>query len=325
MTKKMKFIWIDDSPARKTTADNLEKNLGVSVKFWGVKGRNIEEELTEIQNQPQPDLILIDHKLEEVSSGIFKVGSTAATFLREKWPECPIVCITAADPKIDVDSQQRGAYEEIYTSHQISKHYKTVLSIAKSFKRLKENRPSSLEDILAEMKAPKDEHIRIRAIIPQEIKDNFEDKSLIVDISRWMRGVFLQRPGFVYDRLWTATILGVKETSFSKIEELFSSARYTGIFADEASPRWWKSKVLTILSSHIQQSGLPWVKGRSLPGLGKADYSVCFQSQEEYPETVAFIDDTSFTQKPMKLKYTLSHPNYEDLLFFEEARMMKPA
>jgi hypothetical protein len=95
---------------------------------------------------------LIDHKLEDGNTGIFKTGSTAAAFIREQWPDCPIVCITGVDMH-EVDSQQRSLYEELYPYNRISRHYETILSIAKAFKKIKTNRPSSLDEVLSLMKA----------------------------------------------------------------------------------------------------------------------------------------------------------------------------
>lgn len=326
MNKKLAFLWIDDMPGRRTTSDNLKRNLNVKLEFLNLKNKNIEEELLEIQSRQVPDLIVLDHKLEEIGSGLFKLGSTVATFLREKWPECPMIGITAADIRVDVDFQQREAYEEIYSSSQISRHYRTIHSIAKSFKQLRENRPEDVESMLSLMKAPAEDHVRIKSIIPQELRENIGDKSLIIDISRWLRKIFLDRPGFVYDRIWVATFLGLSARGFEKVEKLFRTAKYNGIFADDSSERWWKSKVLNILSTLVDKQGLPWEKGRFLPDIKKAEYSACYASDEEFPETVAFVDDSPAAVRwPMRLKYTIPHPNYEDLLFFDEIRMMKPA
>jgi CheY-like chemotaxis protein len=325
MSKKLRFIWIDDNPQREAESENIRARLGVSMKFVSVKNKNLIDELNAVLKLHEPDLIIIDHKLEDIKSGIFKTGSTAAAFLREKWPQCPIICVTAVDQS-EVDSQQRSLYEEIYSITKISKYDDSVLSIAKAFKVLRKSRPKKITTLLNLIQAPREEHERLKAILPKELKEDFTNKSLYVNISHWIRKTLLMRPGFLYDSLWAATLIGIKEESFKRIEKQFSDARYEGIFLDQSERKWWKSKLLSILSEKVDVAGLPWEKGRKLPGIKKVDHSKCYASGEDYPETVAFIDETRNSKRAqMRLHQTIPHPSYEDLLFFEEIRMMKPA
>ena len=67
----------------------------------------------------------------------------------------------------------------------------------------------------------------------------------------------------------------------------------------------------------------PWEQGRKLAGITEKDHSICYASGEAFPETVAFIDETATKRAPMRLKYTVPHPQFEESLFFEEIRMMK--
>ena len=124
--------------------------------------------------------------------------------------------------------------------------------------------------------------------------------------------------------MWTATLLGIKVTSFHKVEDLFKKAKYEGVFTDESNPKWWKSALLEILSNKIPKSGLPWEKGRELTSITRRDYSVCSVSGEEFPETVGFMDETPDSEEaPMKIKYSIPHVKFDNLLYFDEIRMMK--
>ncbi len=322
MSKKINFIWIDDDPSRKISSDHLKENLKMSGHFIDVKG-DYTDTLKALFKKQEPDIILIDHNLKDISTGEFKKGSTFAAYIRETWPDCPIICITGEDIA-KVDYQKRSLYEDIFSISKISKHYSTILSVAKSFRKLKENRPKNIDDLLILMKAPVEDHERLKTIIPQELKENFKDKSQLLNIAHWIRDIFLKRAGFVYDKLWIATTLGIKEGSFSKVEDKFSRAKYSGIFSDESNNVWWKSTALDLLTNQVKESGLPWENGRKLPGILKKDFSSCYASSEDFPETVAFIDETKDSKRAaMKLKYTESHPSFEDLLFFEEVRVMK--
>jgi hypothetical protein len=132
------------------------------------------------------------------------------------------------------------------------------------------------------------------------------------------------RPGFLYDRLWVATLIGIKESSFHKVEDTFKPAMYKGVFADSVEPRWWKASILEILSKEVAESGLSFEKGRKLDRIEKKDYSKCHEDGSDYPETVAFEDETPSSKRyAMKLQNTVAHPLYSDMLFFDEIRLYK--
>lgn len=47
-------------------------------------------------------------------------------------------------------------------------------------------------------------------------------------MARWVYNVLLRRPGFMYDRLHTATLLGLSELGFSKVETKFEGRNIEG-------------------------------------------------------------------------------------------------
>jgi hypothetical protein len=204
-------------------------------------------------------------------------------------------------------------------------HYESMLSIAKSYRTLNLNIPNNTNDLISLLKSPEVDKIKLENVIPRELKENFNDRALFQNTSHWIRNTLMARPGFLYDRLWTATFLGLTKTGYEKVEELFKEARYKGLFADKSKERWWKSRLLEILSRKVKTSGLPWEKGRLLPGINAHNHSKDYYSdyQEDQPEVVAYIDETSEEQFPMKYKYTIAHPKFDKLLYFEEIRMMK--
>ncbi|MCK9204427.1 MAG: response regulator [Bacteroidales bacterium] len=298
---KLKFLWIDDED-RSPAFENLKAQLKVEGKFINVTDED-SDYLTEIENI-KPDLILIDHNLTE-TTGDIKKGSTLAAQIREKHPRFPIACITGQDDPID--TQQKLSYEAIYKLHQIEHNYQSMKAIAQSFRKLNSSNPLNVNQLLNLIKLPELDRIRLESIMPQEIKENFEDKALFQNISHWIRNVLIARPGFLYDRLWTATYLGLTEPGFDRVEDLFKAAKYRGLFADNTSERWWKSKLLEVLSRKVKTTELPWEKGRSLPGINLHFYSKDYYStnKEDQPEVVAYIDDSSDERYPMKLKYTV--------------------
>ena len=325
MKKKLKFVWVDDNPARKKDSENLSSQLDITVDFLDLKGQPIDERLHHLAIGSEPDLIILDHSLDQALSETYKTGSTAATFLHEQWPECPIVSFTGVDLN-DIDIRHKSAYEGMYPINRISEYYKSILSIATGFNLLKNNRPSDITSLLSKFKVPEDDQEKFKKILPKELKENFDDKSLLSEIYRWSRSILFKRPGFLYDRVWAATYLGLSEKGFGQVEKSFDKAKYQGVFSDASNERWWKSKLLEIVGEKTQEVGLPWVIGRKLVDVNKQNFSKCYSSNEDFPETVAAEDMTPGARwKAMKLKYTEPHPNFEDMLFFEELRLMKPA
>ncbi|HOY17404.1 MAG TPA: response regulator [Haliscomenobacter sp.] len=323
--KKLKFIWIDDTPQRRKSADNMSKELNIDVDFCDLKNKNVNSELQSISSKPEPDLVLMDHSLDQADGETTRSGSSAAAILRENWHACPIVSITGTDI-IDMDTRHRSAYEAIFQYSDISRSYPKIMAIAKGFSSLKQKPPTTIKEVLDHLNVPEDERVRIIKILPGELKDNFNNKSLLLEIYRWCESILFKRPGFLYDRLWASTLLGLNLDGFKQVEAKFNSAKYQGVFTDHSDERWWKSELLSILGEEVDQVGLPWVMGRALVDNKKDYFSKCYVNQEEFPETVAAVDATNDAEwHPMKLKYTDPHPIFEDMLFFEELRMMKAA
>jgi len=329
MIKKMKFIWIDDDPdSRKQESINMQKRLKVEMDYKDVKNNSLQSCIEQlIRGNIPPDLILIDHKFDEDRSQIFKTGSSVAAVIRDKWPLCPIICVTGVSINA-LSSLNKSLYEEVIPYHDISDYDETILSIAKAYIKISETRYKNLNKLFELLQAPETEYGKLKTILPNELKEDFRDKGFATNFSHWIRNTLIGRPGFLYDKLWLSTLLGIKEASFHKVENLFKPALYTGIFKLDSNPRWWKDSALTILSEKVTGMGLSYDKGRQLKYgktvITKKDYSHCYVDPTEIPETVAFEDDTqSSNRHPMSFKNTIPHPLYSDMLFFDQIRMMK--
>jgi len=328
MTRLLKFIWIDDNPKRENAAKNLEKLKKVKVFFYDVRNKDLYGELQSIiRDRNQPDLLLIDDNLDKVTGGLIRKGSTTAEILRESWPDCPVVCITAVKLD-DISLHRQDIYEEVVEAKNLSDHYGLLLSIAGAFNAIRRKPVRDTSGIIRLLKAPAIDKDRLVIVMPEVLKAHIKDKSFIMNLSRWVRHTLLCRPGFLYDKLWAATLLGVKETSFKKIQKHFIAAKYSGIFADDRNERWWQSQLRSIIATLVadKEETSPWMLGRSLPSIKKRDYSLCYACNKELPETVAYIDDTPTSSRaPMHLRCTVAHPKYENSLFYDEIRMMKAA
>lgn len=326
MSSKLRFVWIDDSNEREKTAENLAIELDVYVEFVNVNKSEVDTALDDLTNsQKEPDLVILDHSLDKAYSKTYRTGSTAAVFIHEKWPTCPIISVTAVDI-VNVDIRHRSVYEGMYPEFKIAENYSAFLALANGFKILKEKTPTNIDELLSKYCPPEDDIVKIKKILPKELKENFDDKSLLLEFYRWTQSVLFSRPGFLYDRKWAATFIGLNDEGFKLVEEIFNEAKYSGVFSDSSNVRWWKSKMLEIVAEKTDRIGLPWEIGRSLIKEDGDYFSKGYSEGEEFPETVAYVDTTIGAEMyPMKLKNTESHPNYEDMLYLEELRVMKPA
>jgi CheY-like chemotaxis protein len=329
MKRKYSFLWIDDDSTRKKDLDTLKRRLNVDGEFKNVSGQNIATEVDGILSKPKFkfDLILIDHYLESAAGASIKTGSTVAEYIRERRPDCPIVGITAAEKATDIDLHKKSIYEDLFKVTSISEHYNSIISIAKSYRTLIKKRPGKNEDLIRLLKASKDDRERLMSIIPEDIKRDYKDKSLLINISKWVRHVLMSKPGFLYNKLWIATLLGLKEESFNKATHFFENAKYTGLFSDEGNERWWQTQVRQIIYEKYpdDQSAFPWLLGHKLPKIGKKDYSVCHVCEKEFPETVGYTDEAAKTPVPMHLRCSFIHPDFESTLYYDDIRIMEPA
>jgi len=317
----MKLIWIDDNPSRKESAVNLEDEIGVKVDFKSIKGEEVEKLLLEIIQQEEPDLIIIDHILDQAVSDTIKTGSTAAIFLRDKWPSCPIVSVTAVDLD-EVDFFHKSTYEYMIEAHSISKNYNKILALINGVISMKEEVISNIKQLIDLLNPPALDIENIQKIIPTRIRMVIEDESLPLKYYRWLNSLLFKRPGFLLDEDWTANLVGLNRAGFEKVKKDFKDAMYTGVFSDTSTVRYWKSDVIRILGELVDDVDLPWRLGRQLIKDHPEFYSKCYPSDEDYPETIAQLDSKG-DWYPMKLKYTEPNPNYEDLYFFEKLRLMK--
>ncbi len=135
----------------------------------------------------------------------------------------------------------------------------------------------------------------------------------------------MDRPGFLLDALWSATFLGLNEAGFARISHIFEKAKYRGVFAQPENHRWWSGGLLDRLYKRCKpESGdLSWHVGRQLPGIKKKHFGSCYYCGEEFPETVAFLDEASNERRAMHLRCTELHPRHTRELYFEDVRVMK--
>jgi hypothetical protein len=134
------------------------------------------------------------------------------------------------------------------------------------------------------------------ACVPAEFLGPW-DSEMPHGFARWIWQTFASRPGFLYDDLETATMLGLSPSAFLKIERQFRDCQYQGIFASSARRRWWISKVREQIRRKFNADSTDpvWRLGRRLLQKGTAkDFSKCHGRKSDsdcVPDVVAFEDE----------------------------------
>jgi hypothetical protein len=320
MKKRDKIVWIDDNPDRQSTAKDLGAN------FVNVKGEDLALVLNKVLESPPPQLVIIDHVLDKVGANKHRIllkGSTIAEGLKEKWPACAVVGVTNADNLKGIDIRTEGTYDALFPFQDFKKYFDRIGGIADGFALLAKKRLTQ-RALVKLLKPPEDEIPRLLDALDDDIKARLQDVS---SPSRFYRLVerLLERAGFLYDALWSATFLGVNEAGFAKVADAFELAKYKGVFARPDDTRWWSGALASQLYKLCspQAGELSWHVGRRLPGIKKEHFSSCYFCKEDYPETVAYLDQASEEQYAMHLKCTEPHPLHKRELYFEDIRVMR--
>ena len=319
------ILWIDDNPDREKRAIQLEEATGLKVQFISVKGMDLEQELPTIRAKAQPGLVIIDHVLNGTTSQHWaQFGSTLAGFFRETWPGCPIFGITAAGNLGAIDFE-RYAYDELIDYDTFSAYVQYVPNVIDGFGKCSKVR--DINEWIRLLKPPKGEDERIEGCIPCDAKTQVDKNGFPNRIYRWFRGHFYAMPGFLYDREWVATFVGVKKERIDKYLSYLNAAHYSGLFNHPSDPRWWKAQLYQVLYSKYSGDDASYRSSQEIAAnvlnIGRQDQSRCYVCHEKWPEVLAYVDATdTASRQQMHLKCTMPHPHFAYEPMFEEIRVM---
>lgn len=300
--RKLRFIWVDDQKKKvESYRAAIEAGVGgmrASIDVIEVKAdilSHLERWSVDNLSKP-PDLLIIDHIFNSTLPFGLK-GSSVAHLLRSQFQRVPMVCVTAMydEPK-KFDQEDISEYTALFLYGQLDQHIEDLYAVARDFKKLHALEGDVRAQIASCVKAPKRDKEDLLRILPEEF---MREKHATTEhrMARWIFNVLLPRPGFLYDRLHAATLLGLSETGFKKVEELFDKAKYRGVFATEREPRWWASELRNQLYKIAgpDSPDLPQHAGRSLQGVSRSEYSVCYvtKTSEPPPDAVVATDTTA--------------------------------
>lgn len=313
-----KIIWIDDNPSRAPTAIEL------GAEFINVHQQDISTVVETLLVGTSPRLVVMDHVLDKAAGTVhpvFKKGSTIAEAIKERWPHCPVVGVTNADNITGIDARTKGIYDSLFPFSEFGKYFDRINGIAAGFAEVAAE-GNEIGCQINLLKPPTDDSRRLNDALDTDLK-NARDASLPSRMYRWVERL-MDRPGFLLDSLWSATLLGITKEGFDLVADKFAKAAYTGIFSRPDEPRWWATTLAELLYKECPANAgeLTWHVGRRLPDITDRHFSACYYCKKSYPEIVAFLDEASADQHAMHLGCTILHPRFSRELYFEDIRMM---
>lgn len=200
-----------------------------------------------------PELFLVDYELDtrQADGSIAGYrGTTLAAFLRESYPEIPIVLLTRST--LPVWTSERRTVEAgrafdatLYKDTDLQGDPETaramLLSLVSGFRMLRKARDRTRSGLLDLLQT--DERGRQEAERTLPPGDGWS----AVEAAAWLRGVLLCYPGVLYDAAHTSVALGISAASFGDpaVHDLVGGAEYRGVFSEEGR-RWWRHGLFEI-------------------------------------------------------------------------------
>ncbi len=317
--RRLRFAWIDDENKKvESFRAAIEGGIGsrgtAHIEYLPVP-KNVLEELAiwakSVARRP-PNLIIVDHIFAKSHAFGLK-GSSVAHLLRNTLPTTPMVCVTAMlERKSAFDQEDLSEYTAVIGYTDLEEHIETLYAIAQDFRKVVPKGRTVREHTIAALKPPARDKADLLRILPEEFQ-NQARPTTPHRIASWIYNVLLDRPGFLYDRLNSATLLGLNEKAFDRIKPMFERAMYKGPFASLSRPRWWVSAIRKALFHMVDPSvpDAPQLAGRTLPGITEQDFSVCYVSKKSVPppDAVALTDATrSAQQRVVRREFAVKHP-----------------
>lgn len=323
----MLILWIDDDPS---LADG-----GV----WGaalndaVEGVDVQFEVISVSNdglrdiakkfegakakdeRGEPHLVLMDHNLNGADLGFDASGASLSHMIRVRHPTVAVACITAkATEQEGLDFEQMSEYVALFTKDGLGNRLEEVVVLARDYQALcsKDGHCVGRSKILDLFKATPTDRQYIDYVLPSEFSEHgpADSKREATPhlVARWILGGLLSRPGFLVDADEVSTMLGLKVGSDKLWSDVLDGARYIGIFANDANPKWWRSHIAELVfgASRNPDAESLLVAGRDLPGVTEHDFSRSDVHPEldEPPDCLAYTDHTMSRRVQTHVKLT---------------------
>ncbi len=329
---KIKITYIDDENEdlkifERIFKDNIKAKDLFEIEVINSQKKEIRDLIEEVKSE-NPELILVDYRLDKPNDGVILgvSGATLSTAMREEFPEFPIVIFTRIDflniekfnPKILSNSDETIFKSDIFKEDE--KYFDVLYKLAIGYKELRNAKSKYWSDLLKIIDAKEGDYDSLKLAEPPSISENGWS---VFDVSNWIRKTLLEYPGILYDPVHSATFLGISFDEFLTvpIQKFFSDAKYSKIFAS-IEGRWWKSRLQEIAESIMDEKernliireGFPlaWDRVHNT----KVARSKCVFCGKEPAEWVCYI-----LKKPVMIECSLRYNPDNRPSIMEEARV----
>lgn len=324
MKKPYTFFWLDDQVNKVDDMRSVletgipENELSSTVHFREMTIdaiKNLEQVAKDIRSS-KADMIIIDHIFNQTDPLNTK-GSSVAHLLRSAFPSTPIVCVSAAwgasAPKASFDQEDLSEYTYIFPYLQLADELELLYAIAEGFKRCADFVEAGAASIFASslLEAPEMELASLEKILPAEFR-SFEQRTTPHRIARWILRAFMAHPGYLYNDIRAATLIGLNLEGFNKVKDQFSASLYKGVFATDGRPLWWVAGLHDQLAqlAPADAPNVTQLAGRQLEGITEGDYSKCWVCgcSNPPPDVVAYPDANSSEEVAVQGMYAKLFP-----------------
>lgn len=264
--KKTMVYYVDD---KKDEAERTKLILEASGRL-DVTVRQPTTDIGAAISPDLPDLFLVDYILDvQQDDGSYANyrGGTLATAIRDRAPDHPVVLITRKSvvdtrKKQELKSELRVIDDILYKS-EVHEEYDRVVgeivNLAAGFESLRRV-PTDQRDwdsLLDALRAsPEESDLLHRAAPPLYVgQDAGRSTWTVSQIADWMRNILIAYPGILYGPVFAATELRISVGAFlsPEVQELFSEAKYTGVFAP-LEGRWWRERLWRAAMEYVEDS-----------------------------------------------------------------------
>ena len=300
------------------TAGTIEELLDCLEKFFSRKDN--------------PKILLIDFKL---SASIAPFGSSLALRLKEEQEtqsflkDLPIVGTSNVVKSPQLTEHKKAEFIDIFDKQDLDRLSKSIFQIAIDYPKLYEltelNDENRKEKIFELITIPNNSKDVFWNAIPTDFKKDW-DLDTPQSLARWIWKYFSSKPGLLLNRLYTATLIGVEENAFQKVENKFEGALYKGIFSVDNRQRWWKERLIEILESSVKETKIMpiWKRGHHLDEINNEDKVKCRYTEETEKKMIpAFIDEGRDELVPISYDLTKEDPKENIEVGFDAVRIHK--
>jgi hypothetical protein len=344
------ICWIDDNVKHRFDAENLQGKMTLSGKKGKVLFYHPEDFKSVVESEKKVDLFLIDYYLNRSPNAKGRAyagkGISFIGLLRENYPDTPIYTFTALPRDktstdlthiLEKEAEARPDFARIQGSGHEFLYYDTL-----DYGIIRKTVPKGAAKLIDLLKPPPIEKEKIASLLPHILKtsefmgvesQNIAGRSL--DYASWVRNVLLATPGFLYNKLYSATAVGMISDAFQERLTEFNSALYRGLFAQSLQETlWWKITLFESVNKKAQdraEKEKP-IEDRALSDvkrlatyafeLKEDEIATCSVCNKRYPDTVGTEVDNG-EMVPVHYRCSNEDPAAVKTLFFDDLRIVK--